>query len=315
MKISLIIPLLNEEKNLIELYNQIQQVSIANHYNFELIFIDDGSTDESFTVLKNITSQSTLTIKIIQFRRNFGKSDALSAGFEQAQGEIIITMDADLQDDPAEIPNLISKINEGYDLVSGWKFHRNDPIGKTLPSKLFNKTVSLFSGIKIHDFNCGLKAYKKEALENIDVYGELHRFLPVLAHHQGFKVGEIIVNHRPRIHGVSKFGFKRFANGFIDLLTVLIITKYTRKPGHFFGTWGLLFFLLGLMFNTYLSILWFLGERPIGNRPLLFLGILFIVIGVQLISMGLLGELIIQTNKKKNYNIKNIFSNLNDIKK
>jgi glycosyltransferase involved in cell wall biosynthesis len=309
MKISIIIPLFNEEGNLIELFKQIKKVAEKNSYDIEIIFIDDGSTDNSYEILTKIAGNSEKNIiKIIQFRKNFGKSAALAAGFSNASGDIIITMDADLQDDPYEIPNLINKLNSGYDLVSGWKIKRKDPLTKTIPSKIFNKTVSFFTGIKIHDFNCGLKAYKKEVVKNIKIYGELHRFLPVLAHHQGFKIAEIKVNHRPRLSGKTKFGAKRFTNGLIDMLTVMILTKYIRKPGHFFGSCGLISLSLGTIFCSYLSILWLTGERPIGNRPLLFLGILLIIIGVQLISMGLLGELINQSSKKKNYNIKQIYS-------
>lgn len=309
MKISIIIPLFNEEQNLTELIDQINQVVHKNNYDIEIIFADDGSTDNSYETLTKIADDSKNNIKIIQFRKNFGKSAALSASFSAAKGDIIITMDADLQDDPAEIPNLIDKLNSGYDLVSGWKYDRKDPPSKTIPSKIFNKTVQLSTGIKIHDFNCGLKAYKKEVVKNIEVYGELHRFLPVLAHHQGFKITEIKVNHRPRLYGKTKFGARRFTNGFVDLLTVMILTKYIRKPGHFFGSCGLASLSLGTIFCAYLSMLWIIGQRPIGNRPLLFLGILLIIIGVQLISMGLLGELINQSNKKQNYNIKQIYSN------
>ncbi|MFH1187717.1 MAG: glycosyltransferase family 2 protein [bacterium] len=312
MKISIVIPLFNEEKNLTELVWQINNVVKKNSCNVEIIFIDDGSTDNSCEVLAKIADSSENNIKIIQFRKNFGKSAALSAGFSEAGGDIIITMDADLQDDPAEIPNLIEKLNSGYDLVSGWKQNRKDPLSKTIPSKIFNKAVRFFTKIKIHDFNCGLKAYKKEVIKNIEVYGELHRFLPVLANYQGFKIAEIKVNHRPRIHGKTKFGARRFTNGFIDLLTVMILTKYIRKPGHFFGSWGLASLFLGTAFCGYLSILWFMGQRPIGNRPLLFLGILLIIIAVQLISMGLLGELINQSNKKQNYNIKQVYSKEKD---
>lgn len=307
MKISIVIPLFNEAQNLTELFDEIKNIAKKNSYNVEIIFIDDGSTDNSYEILTKIASESEYNIKIIQFRKNFGKSAALSAGFSVATSDIIITMDADLQDDPAEIPNLIDKLNSGHDLVSGWKYNRKDPLSKTIPSKFFNEAACFFSGIKIHDFNCGLKAYKKEVVKNIEVYGELHRFLPVLANHQGFKIAEIKVNHRPRIHGKTKFGARRFTNGFIDLLTVMILTKYTRKPGHFFGSWGLASLFLGTTFCGYLSILWFLGQRPIGNRPLLFLGILLIIIGVQLISMGLLGELINQSGKKQNYNISKVY--------
>lgn len=296
MDVSLIIPLLNEKDSLPELTEKVvAQLRIIDQ-KYEIIFIDDGSNDGSFETLLALKKKHP-EIKIVKFRKNFGKSAALSEGFERAQGEIVITMDADLQDDPAEIPHLISKTKEGYDLVSGWKKKRHDPITKTAPSKLFNATTRLLTGIKIHDFNCGLKAYRQEVIKAIPVYGELHRYLPVLAHWQGFKVGEIIVQHHPRKHGKTKFGIRRFLSGFFDLLTVLFLTKYRQKPLHLFGFFGLLCIAFGFIVSIYLTILWFLGHG-IGHRPLLVLGVLLIIVGVQSFSLGLIGDMLTSTQKQ-----------------
>ncbi|MEJ2055660.1 MAG: glycosyltransferase family 2 protein, partial [Calditrichaceae bacterium] len=225
------------------------------------------------------------------FRKNFGKSAALAEGFQRAKGRYVITMDADLQDDPAEIPRLVAELDSGYDLVSGWKKKRNDPISKTAPSKLFNFTTQVLTGIKIHDFNCGLKAYRSEVIKAIPVYGELHRYLPVLAHWQGFQVGEIAVEHHARKYGTTKFGIRRFFSGFFDLLTVLFITRYRQKPMHLFGFLGLISIFLGFIISAYLTILWLDGQG-IGHRPLLFLGVLLIIVGVQSFSLGLIGDML-----------------------
>ena len=290
MDISIIIPLLNEEESLGELYSKISEVADKNTLSYEICFVDDGSTDKSLDVLKELR-QDNKNIKILSFRKNYGKSAALSEGFKLANGEFIITMDADLQDDPAEIPNLITKLNEGFDMVSGWKKKRNDPLSKTIPSKFFNYTTSLLTGIKIHDFNCGLKAYRREVIKEIPVYGELHRYLPVLAHWRGFRVGEIIVQHHPRKYGVTKFGWRRLFHGFFDLLTVLFITRYRQKPLHLFGSVGLVSITTGFAILIYLSILWLQGYG-IGDRPLLILGILLVIVGMQSFSLGLIGEMI-----------------------
>ncbi len=290
MDISIIIPLLNEEESLGELYSLISEVADKNNLSYEICFVDDGSTDKSLDVLKKL-SQDNKNIKILSFRKNYGKSAALSEGFKLALGEFIITMDADLQDDPVEIPNLINKLNEGFDMVSGWKKKRNDPLGKTIPSKFFNYTTSLLTGIKIHDFNCGLKAYRREVVKEIPVYGELHRYLPVLAHWRGFRVGEIIVQHHPRKYGVTKFGWRRLFHGFFDLLTVLFITRYRQKPLHLFGSVGLVSITTGFAILLYLSILWLQGYG-IGDRPLLILGLLLVIVGMQSFSLGLIGEMI-----------------------
>ena len=297
VEISIVVPLFNERENLEPLWTKIQEVMAPLDKSYEVVFVDDGSTDGSFEIVSKLRAQHS-HIKGIQFRMNHGKSAALSVGFEIASGEVIITMDADLQDDPAEIPNLLSKLEEGYDLVSGWKFKRHDPLSKTIPSKLFNKVTSLLSGIKIHDFNCGLKAYRRQVTENIGVYGELHRYLPVMAHWKGFKVGEIKVQHYPRLHGKSKFGLSRFINGFLDLLTVMFLGKYTRRPMHLFGVLGLILFLAGLIINLHLTWLW-LHSVGIGRRPLLFLGVLLVIVGIQFLLMGLIGEMITSQDRDK----------------
>jgi glycosyltransferase involved in cell wall biosynthesis len=304
-ELSIIIPLYNEQDNLSELYQKLIKVLDSLNLSYEIIFVDDGSTDNSFNILKELYQRDP-KVKVISFRKNFGKSAALAAGFDNTRGKIIITMDADLQDEPSEIPKLVEKIKEGYDLVSGWKYPRRDPLSKIIPSKIFNIFVSLFSGIKLHDLNCGFKAYRAQVIKEIDIYGELHRFLPVIAFQKGFKVTEIKVAHNPRKYGKSKFGPVRFIHGVLDFLTVMLLTKYTERPAHFFGGWGILSFILGFGICLYLTILWFLGQRPIGNRPLLFLGILLIIISIQLISLGLLGEIFVSRDSKKRYEVKEV---------
>lgn len=303
MDISLIIPLYNEEGSLLELNERIQKVLNKHNANHEIWFIDDGSTDNSLQILKDLNKKNE-NIKVLSFQKNYGKSAALSEGFRNAHGNIVITMDADLQDDPNEIPKLIDKINSGYDLVSGWKKKRFDPITKTIPSKMFNFATSLLTGIKIHDFNCGLKAYRKKVIKEIPVYGELHRYLPVLAHWRGYKVGEVIVKHHPRKYGKTKFGARRFLSGFFDLFTVLFLTRYRQKPLHLFGFFGLLSFIAGFIISIYLTIIWFQGHG-IGHRPLLFLGVLLIIVGMQSFSIGLIGEMITNTkDEERIYSIK-----------
>ena len=295
--ISIVIPVFNEEKSLNDLFGEISGVMEA-FTNWEVIFIDDGSTDESFSILKNI-SRSNSMVKIISFYKNIGKSDALSAGFENVDGDIIITMDADLQDDPKEIISIINKIEEGWDLVSGWKKNRQDPLSKRLPSKVFNFITSLLTGIKIHDFNCGLKAYRKKVIKSIDVYGGLHRYIPALAGRLGFSVTEIAVHHRERKYGTTKYGANRLYHGFFDLFTMLFTSKYINRPLHFFGMIGLFLFMIGFIICIYLTIGWFNGIW-LGNRPILFLGILLLIIGIQFFSIGLLGELFIKSNMQRN---------------
>jgi len=288
LDISVIVPLLDEEGSLRELHTQLTETLAGR--KFEILYIDDGSRDNSAKILSEIAAQDAHT-GIITFRRNRGKSAALAAGFFRSRGKIVVTIDADLQDDPNEIPALLDKLDEGFDLVSGWKMNRQDPVSKTIPSKLFNWITAKLSGIKIHDFNCGLKAYRREVIEQIKVYGQMHRFLPVLAKMEGFTISEVKVKHHLRKHGRTKFGASRFLYGFLDLLTVMYTTRYTRRPLHLFGTMGVVSLIIGTIINSYLTILWFLGH-PIGNRPLFFLGILLIILGVQLFSIGLLGEMI-----------------------
>jgi glycosyltransferase involved in cell wall biosynthesis len=297
MDLSVIIPLYNEEESLPKLITKVKDALANLNLSYELCFIDDGSTDHSLEVLKEYQKKDR-RIKIISFIVNYGKSAALCKGFQLAGGDIVITMDADLQDDPFEIPNLIAKINSGYDLVSGWKKKRYDPWSKRIPSKFFNFITSLLTGINLHDFNCGLKAYRKEVIKDIPVYGELHRYIPVLAHWRGYKIGEIIVRHHPRIYGQTKYGISRFFKGFFDLLTILFITRYKQRPLHLFGFFGLCSSFIGFIILLYLTILWFQGHG-IGNRPLLFMGILLVIIGLQSFSLGLIGEMIthIQSNK------------------
>jgi glycosyltransferase involved in cell wall biosynthesis len=302
--LSIVVPAFNEQDSVFELIERINTVCLKNNYTYEIIFINDGSTDKTESFIEQAIVKND-QIKLISFRRNFGKSAALSEGFEYASGEIIITMDADLQDDPAEIINLINKINEGFDLVSGWKKKRNDPISKTLPSKLFNMVTSKLSGISLHDFNCGLKAYRSEVAKSIKVYGEMHRFLPVLAFWQGFRVSEIPVEHHARKFGVSKFGARRFFSGLFDLMTVLFITKYKRKPMHIFGFLGLFFSSLGFGILLYLTGLKFIFDIGINGRPLLTFGVLLCIVGVQFIGVGLLGELMTYNwQSKADYSVK-----------
>ena len=294
--LSIVIPVYNEEKNLTPLHAGLKSILEGLAGRYEVIFVDDGSNDDSFSTLEKLHREDS-NVKVIQFRKNFGKSAALSAGFSKARGKTIITMDADLQDDAREIPNFIQKLEEGYDLVSGWRSKRQDPFSKILPSRLFNYLTSTLTGVKIHDFNCGFKCYRKEVIEDLSLYGELHRYVPALAHWQGFRVSEIKVKHHPRVHGRSKYGASRLFSGLTDLLTVMFLTKYVKKPLHLFGGVGFLFFLVGLIISVHLAILWFLGQG-IGNRPLLLLGVLLMLVGFQIISTGLIGEMIVSTRHK-----------------
>ncbi len=296
-QISVVIALFNEVESLPELHRQLSSTFSELGKTYELLFIDDGSKDGSLELLKEL-AKSDLHVRTISLRRNQGKSAALAVGFEAARGDRVITMDADLQDNPAEIPALLAKLDEGFDLVSGWKKKRYDPLSKTLPSKFFNVVTSWVSGIRLHDFNCGLKAYRQAVVKDLFVYGELHRFLPVLAHKMGYRCTEIPVVHRARQFGKSKFGMSRFLNGFLDLLTVVFLSGYNRAPLHFFGSLGLIFGLIGLGINGYLTALKLAGQ-PIGNRPLLFLGVLLMVIGVQFFSFGLIGEMLTHANERQ----------------
>ncbi len=296
--ISVVIPLYNERESLPELQQQIH-AALSEEFSFEIIFVDDGSTDGSWDVVRELSSTGDY-IKGISFRNNQGKSVALQAGFKKATGRYVVTMDADLQDDPAEVPDMIAMLKGGLDLVSGWKKERYDPISKTVPSKFFNFVTRVSAGIKLHDFNCGLKAYKSEVVKNIYLYGELHRYVPMLAKREGFgKIGEKVVKHHPRKYGHTKFGLSRFINGFLDLITILFVQKYLQKPMHFFGTIGVLLLGAGGVINVYLAYEKIILGQGIGNRPLLFLGILLMVLGVQFFSTGLLGELINKHNVEK----------------
>lgn len=295
MKISMVIPVLNEERSLEKLCEQMHRILSSNGiHDFEVLFVDDGSTDNSWQIINNLVVKYPRFVRGIRFRKNFGKSTALNTGFQRSYGDIVITMDADLQDDPEEIPEFIKKIIEGYDLVSGWKKIRHDPFLKVVSSKFFNFVTGTVSGIKLHDFNCGFKAYSRDLVDKIDLYGELHRYIPILAVGLGYRVIEIPVTHHQRAYGKSKFGVERYIRGFIDLLTVLTITNYNQKPSHLFSGLGVFFGMLGAGALIYLVILWFIGLGPIGNRPLLLFGILAVVLSVQLVSLGVLSELMLQ---------------------
>ncbi len=291
-QVSIIIPVFEERQSLQILTERILDVARAHKVDLrEMIFIDDGSRDGSWEAMKRLACDQPL-VTAIRLRRNFGKSTALNVGIEAASGDIIVTMDADLQDDPAELPRLLDAVNAGYDLVSGWRENRHDPMSKTLPSWLYNRVTSWLSGIKLHDFNCGYKAYRREVFDSVDLYGEMHRYVPVLAHSLGFKIGEVPVEHHPRRFGHSKYGFRRFFRGFIDLLTVLTITRYSRTPGHFFGAIGVALLGLGLLILSYLTGLKLVTGADIGGRPLLLFGALAVVVGVQILLFGLMSEMI-----------------------
>lgn len=296
-RISVVIPLFNEKDSLDQLYAELVEEADRLPYEFEFVFVDDGSTDGSGDVLRKLLEADS-RLQVIHFRRNFGKSAALSAGFAVAGGDIIVTMDADLQDQPAEMEKLLSQLEDGFDLVSGWKRIRHDPITKRWPSKLFNFVTSMLTGVPLHDVNCGFKAYRREVFDEVRVYGEMHRFIPVLASYRGFRVGEIPVEHRSRPFGVSKYGAGRFVGGFFDLLTVIMLTRYNSKPLHIFGVVGVLSFLAGLAIEVYFSVGWFLG-RPIEGRPLFFLGIVLLLVGVQFIFFGLLAEMIAYSSHRE----------------
>jgi len=305
-EISIVIPLLNEEKGLQALHARLKNVLDSLGRTHEIIFVDDGSEDNSWLILEKLHAKDK-TVKAIQLGRNSGKAAGLSAGFKNAKGKVIITMDADLQDNPEEIPNLLNKLEEGYDLISGWRFKRADSLLKIIPSKIFNWLTSLSTGAEIHDFNCGFKAYRRGVIQDIRLYGEMHRYIPALAHWKGYTVGEIKVEHHPRVYGRSKFGPMRILRGLTDLLTVMFLTRYMERPLHLFGPIGSLLFLAGLIINIYLGILRFMGQG-IGSRPLLLLGVMLMLIGFQIASAGLIGEIIVSTREKNqaNYFIKRI---------
>ena len=305
--ISVVVPLYNEEESLPELEAWIERVMTENHFTYEIIFVDDGSNDRSWEVIRSLKEKNP-AVRAIRFQRNYGKSAGLYCGFDVAQGDVVITMDADLQDSPDEIPELYRMITEeGYDLVSGWKKRRYDPIGTTLPSKFFNATARLASGIKLHDFNCGLKAYRKKVVKSIEVYGEMHRFIPVLAKNAGFKkIGEKVVHHRARKYGVSKFGWERMIKGYLDLITVMFMTRFGKSPMYFFGGLGTLMFLIGGATAIYLIIeklykqAHLLPIRAVTDQPLFFIAVGAAIIGVQLFLAGFIGELIGRNSSDRN---------------
>jgi glycosyltransferase involved in cell wall biosynthesis len=290
--LSLVIPVYNEEKSLAPLYQEINTAVGRGPLETEVILVDDGSTDRSWAEIAKL-ARADSRIRGIRFRRNFGKAAALSAGFAEVRGEVVITLDADLQDNPAEIPNLLAKLHEGFDLVNGWKKVRLDPWHKTLPSRVFNWMIRAVSGLNLHDHNCGLKCYRTEVVKEIRLYGELHRFITLLAHARGFRVTELEVQHRKRIYGKSKYGARRFVKGTLDLLTVHVLTAFGERPLHLLGVIGLLAFVGGCLGLAYLAWLWMLGYRPIGNRPILIYSVASLLLGAQMLTVGILAELII----------------------
>ncbi|MCP4203018.1 MAG: glycosyltransferase family 2 protein [bacterium] len=305
MDVSVLVPVLNEQDTVATLSARVVEVLEGLGKAFEIIFVDDGSSDQTCARVREM-NQVDARVRLVRLRRNFGKAAALSAGFDASHGAILVTMDGDLQDDPAEIPRFLERLEaEDLDLVSGWKKKRHDPISKRLPSKVFNWATRIMGNMDLHDFNCGFKAYRREVLDQIAVYGELHRFIPVLASRKGFRVGELAVQHHPRRHGVSKYGWDRYYKGLLDLITVFFITKYTRRPLHLFGAIGLLSLTIGLAINTYLAILWFNNET-LSNRPLLLLGILMMLVGIQVLTTGLIGEMITYKSfdRRDSYSIK-----------
>ena len=295
--ISVVVPLLNEEHSLEALYSEIASALQSRSDDFEVVFVDDGSTDGSMSVLSRLHDEMA-NVVVIHLRRNFGKAAALQAGFLEARGEFVVTIDADLQDDPSEIPKMLAKLDEGFDLVSGWKTRRNDPYVRRLFSRLFNWMTGTVSGVRLHDVNCGLKAYRAEVLQGMRLYGELHRFIPVLAAYRGFRIAEIPVNHRPREHGRSRYGPERYLRGFFDLLSVTFMGRYRHRPLHLFGGLGLLMGAVGFVILLYLTVLKLWGQA-IGTRPLLTLGVLLLVVGIQFVSLGLLSELVTSQHEER----------------
>jgi dolichol-phosphate mannosyltransferase len=295
--ISVVVPVYNEERSVALLYEELEAALDPLPDEWEAVYVDDGSTDESFAALTRLHSRAG-NVRVVRLRRNFGKAAALAAGFAEATGDVVVTIDGDLQDDPSEIPHLLAKLDEGFDLVSGWKTRRRDPITRRIPSKLFNWVVGRMSGIHLHDMNCGLKAYRREVVRGLVLYGELHRFIPVLAHEQGYRIAELPVNHRPRGHGRSRYGLERYLRGFLDLLTVSFMGRYRHRPLHLFGGLGLLLTLAGTSVLVYLTIVKIAGHA-IGKRPLLTLGVLLVVVGMQFFSLGLISEMITSHHEER----------------
>jgi glycosyltransferase involved in cell wall biosynthesis len=300
--------LLNEQDSLVPLHQAITQVMASLTCGYEILFVDDGSSDQSLAILQNLYRSDRPHIRIIQFRRNFGKTPALTAGFLHARGDVIVTLDADLQDDPSELPKLLVPLEEGYDLVVAWRTNRQDSFSKRWPSKFANFTVATLTGVKLHDLNCGFKVYRRAVVQELKLYGELHRYVPVLAHWKGFKVTEVPVTHHPRRFGSSKYGVRRLGRGYIDFLSVLFLTSYLKRPMHLFGMVGSLVAAVGTLIMLYLAALWLI-DGSLGWRPLLFFGITALVVGIQLISIGLLGEMLrnVSFKPEEEYSIREIW--------
>jgi len=308
LDISVVIPVFNEDESIGELSKWIAEVMTKNHFQYEIIMVDDGSTDNSWEVIKQL-NLSNSSVKGIKFLRNYGKSAALNVGFQESLGKVVVTMDADLQDSPDEIPELFRMVNDsGYEMVSGWKKKRYDPLSKTIPSKIFNFVTRKMSGLPLHDFNCGLKAYKSQVVKSISIYGEMHRYIPVIAKWNGYRnIGEKVVQHRPRKYGVTKFGLERFLFGFLDLVSITFVTKFKKRPMHFFGTLGIFSFLSGMIIT-----IWLISEklyynlylkstaRSVVDQPLFFLALVAVIIGVQLFLSGFLGEMLVMIDREKN---------------
>jgi glycosyltransferase involved in cell wall biosynthesis len=295
--LSVVVPVHNEERSVALLYDELRSALEPLGTEWETVFVDDGSTDGTFAALTRLHAGAD-NVRVVRLRRNFGKAAALGAGFDQVRGETVVTIDGDLQDDPFEIPRLLAKLEEGFDLVSGWKAHRRDPLSRRVLSRVFNRVTSLFSGVRLHDMNCGLKAYRAEVVHGVRLYGELHRFIPVLAHYRGFRIAELPVNHRPREHGRSRYGIERYLRGFLDLLTVSFIGRYRHRPLHLFGGLGLGLGVLGIGILVYLTVVKALGHA-IGGRPLLLLGVLLVVVGLQFFSLGLISEMITSHHEER----------------
>ena len=295
--ISVVVPLHNEERSIALLHEELEAALDPLGEPWEAVYVDDGSTDGSFAALTRLHSRAA-HVKVVRLRRNFGKAAALAAGFAQAGGDRVVTIDGDLKDDPSEIPRLLAKLEEGFDVVSGWKTKRRDPLRRRIPSKIFNRVAGWMSGLRLHDMNCGLKAYRAEVVHNLVLYGELHRFIPVLAHEQGYRLAELPVHHRPREHGRSRYGLERYLRGFLDLLTVSFMGRYRHRPLHLFGGLGLLLGLTGTAVLIYLTIDKIAGHA-IGKRPLLTLGVLLVVVGMQFFTLGLISEMITSHHEER----------------
>lgn len=309
--VSVVVPLLNEEATLESLYGELETALAATGLDWEVVFVDDGSTDGSYRELVRLHA-AHLNVRVVRLRRNFGKAAALAAGIEVATGDVVVTMDADLQDDPAEIPNLLAKLDEGFDVVSGWKCDRHDPLVRRFVSRIYNTATRLATGVKLHDMNCGLKAYRAEVFEHVHLYGERHRFVPVLAHHLGFSVAELPVNHRPRTNGHSRFGIERYLRAPFDLLTIVFMGRYRHRPLHLFGGVGAIACIAGTAILAYLTLVK-IGGAGIGERPLLLLGVLLVVVGVQFLSLGLIGEMLTSHHQERAQATRNRPAHVRDV--